>query len=234
MKKITFLFCCFVSTLFSETETPMSIFTEPGNPLLRGSVAEVPVHEISSEEVQSIIDQMIEIAGGERTDAEKRVMVGLAAPQIGICKRIILVDTGANEKRELGELKAYINPKIIWSSSEHEEGKEGCYSVDSRVVGIVSRAVQVKITAFDRQGNFITEEFSGFPARIVQHEVDHLDGIRFPDHVGQQGCLHWVEEGKFPEYRENWQRWPAQCSWDAWLAMKEGRSYEHLVGMQEL
>ena len=99
----------------------MSVFTEPGNSFLSQPVAEVPVDEILSEEIQMIIDQMVEIAGGERADTEKRVMVGLAAPQIGICKQIVLVDIGANEKRELGVLKAYINPQIVWSSQEQEE-----------------------------------------------------------------------------------------------------------------
>jgi peptide deformylase len=226
VKRVTFLFCCFMGSLFSETELVMSVFTEPGNPLLSGPVAEVPAAEICSEEIQEIIDRMIEIAGGERADTEKRVMVGLAAPQIGVCKRIILVDTGANEKRELGQLKVYINPTIVWSSPEQEEGREACYSIDKRVVGVVPRSTQVKMTAFDRQGNFITEEFSGFPARIVQHEVHHLDGIRFPDHSGPEGVLHWVEEEQFPEYRENWQQWPVRCSWDVWLAMKEGLPYE--------
>lgn len=229
MKKFVFLFCFFATNLFSEAEVPMSVFTEPGNILLRNPVEEVPESEILSEEIQAIIDRMFEIAGGERSDGEKRVMVGLAAPQIGINKRIVLVDTGANEKRELGELKAYINPQIIWYSDEQEEEREGCYSVDSRVVGIVPRSIHIKITAFDRKGNFVEEEFSGFPARIFQHEVHHLEGIRFPDHMGPEGTLQWVEQEQFPAYRENWREWPVRCTWDLWLAMKDGKPYEHLV-----
>ena len=95
------------------------------------------------------------------------------------------------------------------------------------------RAAKIKITAFDRQGNFVTEEHSGFTARIFQHEVHHLEGIRFPDHVGEQGILHWVKAEQFPEYRETWQQWPVKCSWEAWLSMKEGKTYEEPVDTRE-
>lgn len=127
----------------------------------------MPLDEILSEETQSLIDQMFEIARGEREELKDVVMVGLAAPQIGIAKRIILVDVGIDGKtKELGELKAYINPQIIWSSSETVEGKEGCFSVDGHIVGIVPRALVVEVAAYDRQGNPIQAQFSGYTARI--------------------------------------------------------------------
>ncbi len=204
----------------------MSIFTPPGDPLLRMVVPEVPMEEICSSEIQEIIDTMYAIARGERGDTEKRVMVGLAAPQIGVAKRIILVDIDVQaDRKDLGSLNAYINPKIVWSSEEQVEEREGCYSVDKHVMGIVPRALRIKVTALDRQGTPISEEFSGFTARIFQHEIDHLEGIRFPDRVGEKGILQWVEEDQYPEYRKNWQNWPVHCPWDIWLAMKEGRSY---------
>jgi peptide deformylase len=80
---------------------------------------EVNVQKITSTEIQSIIDRMLQIARGERSDPNATVMVGLAAPQIGIMKRIILVDTGFNtETRELGNLEVFVNPEIIWASNE--------------------------------------------------------------------------------------------------------------------
>jgi peptide deformylase len=209
-------------------EYHMPIFTPPGDPFLQMSAAEVPIQEILSDETQSLIDRMFEIAKGERTDLENRVMVGLAAPQIGIAKRIILVDIGMEcDRKAFGELTAFINPEIVWYSDEKEYGREGCYSVDARMLGIVSRAVSIKVTALDRQGNPVAAEFSGFTAKIFQHEVDHLNGIRFPDRVGQEGGeLNWVEEAEYPEYRENWKTWCRKCSLESWLSMKEGKPYE--------
>lgn len=202
----------------------MLVFTPPGNPILRTMVPEVPLEEIATDEIQTIIDQMYQIAKGERKDLENRVMVGLAAPQIGIPKQIILVDVGVDaDRKNLGDLQVFINPKLLWQSEETIDGREGCYSVDSRVLGIVRRAARVKVSAYDRHGNFLTQEFSGFTARIFQHEIDHLNGIRFPDRVGEEGILQWVEEEEYPEYRKNWQHWPVRCAWSTWLDMKHGK-----------
>ncbi len=199
----------------------MSVFTPPGDPLLQMRATEVPIEEIRSDETQAMIDQMMQVARGERTDAEKRPLIGLAAPQIGIAKRIIIVDIGVdNERKDLGDLMVFINPEIIWSSEEEVDGREGCFSVDGRVAGIVSRSDAIRITAFDRDGMLFVRDFSGFTARIFQHELDHLNGIRFPDRVGKEGKLHWVEESEYPDYRKNWETWERQCSWGLWESMK--------------
>lgn len=204
----------------------MSIFIPPADPLLSTPAIEVPLQEISSEKTQSVIDRMFEIARGERTDATKGALVGLAAPQIGIPKRIILVDTGVdNEERALGQLVAYINPEITWYSAEKVEDREDCYSVDSCVFGIVPRAMAIKMRALDRKGTPVVAEFSGYTARIFQHEVDHLNGIRFPDRVGREGKLHWVEDSAYSDYRKSWGTWDFPCPWEIWIAMKEGKAY---------
>ncbi len=215
-------FMTLLSPSFIFTQEPsMAVFLRPENPLLREHAQEVPLDEIRSKETQEIIDQMFEVARGERTDAEKRSMVGLAAPQIGILKRIILVDIGVEaERRQLGTLRAYINPEITWYSEEQVNGREGCYSVDPCICGIVPRAAKIRLQAFDRDGILVVQEFSDFTARIFQHEVDHLNGKCFPDVVGPQGTLHWVEENKYPDYRTNWEHWPVLCPWDKWLSMK--------------
>lgn len=223
---LTLFFCC-ASTLIFGAREPVNVFVEPGNPALSHPVPEVPVDQICSAEIQAIINQMYHIAAPERSDAEARVMVGLAAPQIGIYTQIILVDLSVSAaRRDLGELRAFINPKIIWRSDEIELEREGCYSVDARICGVVPRSAKIQITAYDREGNFIEEELSGFTARIFQHEVDHLQGLRFPDQIGSQGCLHWVEEDEYPEYRTKWHEWPAKVSQDVWQAMKNGTTVE--------
>lgn len=213
-------------TDISKSEETMLNFLQPSDSSLRNCASKVPVEQIKSVQIQSTIDQMLKIARGEREDIDSQVMVGLAAPQVGIPLRIILVDMGvSSDRKDLGQLKVFINPEIVWYSDEKVEGREGCYSVDVRMSGIVSRSQRIKIRAFDREGNPVEDELSDFTARIFQHEVDHLEGMCFPDRVGRKGNLHWVEEDEYPEYRKNWQTWPHPCSWDTWMDMKEGRPY---------
>lgn len=98
--------------------------------------------------------------------------VGLAAPQIGVSKRAIIVDTG----EKLIEL---LNPEIM-DISGSELGEEGCLSLLG-VLGDVKRAVHVLVRGLGRHGQEMRLEASGFQARALQHEIDHLDGILFID-----------------------------------------------------
>ncbi|WP_054694661.1 peptide deformylase [Syntrophomonas palmitatica] len=98
--------------------------------------------------------------------------VGLAAPQIGISKRMILVDPGDN-------LLELINPVIIKSAGE-KSAREGCLSIPG-TVGMVKRALEVTVVGLNRQGEEVTIEASDLLARVLQHEIDHLDGILFID-----------------------------------------------------
>lgn len=98
--------------------------------------------------------------------------VGLAAPQIGISKRMIVVDPG-------DKLYEIINPEIVISEGE-QNGSEGCLSVPGKV-GWVKRAQKVIVKGLNRDGENIQIEAVDFLARILQHEIDHLDGILFPD-----------------------------------------------------
>jgi peptide deformylase len=99
-----------------------------------------------------------------------------------------------------------------------ELGREGCYSTD-HIHAIVPRATLVRVSGYDLAGNFIVEEHQGFTARIFQHEIDHLDGIRFPDRIGPEGKLLWVENTDYEEYRKSWQTWEKTCPFDKWLGM---------------
>lgn len=229
MKKIIsqwLLTLVFIAPILCE-DNNMNTFVPPGDELLSNPVEDVPLKDIKSDEIQSIIDLMYKVAAGERTDPAQKSMVGLAAPQIGIKKRIILVDIGVStQRRELGSLLAFINPVITWYSDEMILDREGCYSVDSRLLGIIPRSLKVRVQAYDREGNFIDQEYSGFTARIFQHEIDHLNGIRFPDRVGDTGILHVVRDEDFLEYIKNFENWNKTCSLSTWQAMKEGLPYE--------
>lgn len=104
--------------------------------------------------------------------------VGLAAPQVGILRRVVLVlDTEKEDATSEEQLLELINPEIIAASGE-QSGPEGCLSIPG-VYGIVKRPDLVKIRAQDRFGNFFEAWGSALTARAFCHEVDHLDGILF-------------------------------------------------------
>lgn len=195
---------------------------KPSHPVLSEVAVEVRVDELSA--IHGLIQRMKEIAGIERNNPKKTVMVGLAAPQIGVLKRVILVDIGANGKGGISEVRVYINPKIIAKSEEQTEWYEGCYSTGP-VTGIVSRAKTVTVEAFNEMGEGVVETWEGYQARIFQHEIDHLDGRRFPSLVTEDQNLHLVQKEQFPEYRNNqgWRNWPTKCPRSHWEAIRDGR-----------
>ncbi len=104
--------------------------------------------------------------------------IGLAAPQIGISKKVIVVDT-----QEPGEKYALINPKLTWKNEEMDTVKEGCLSIPG-IEAEVYRPTQIKVKAnHPETGEEFEIEASGMLARVIQHEVDHLNGILFVDHL---------------------------------------------------
>lgn len=210
-------------------------FLSPSDPLLNQIATEIPLDQISSDETKNDIHEMLQVAYGEQSDHSKPVLVGLAAPQLGISKRIILVDTNAEGHGEVGNLRIYINPQVIWQSAEKNDWYEGCFSTD-RVCGIVSRPTHIKIKAFsfplfkwEHKVEDITqveEEYSGYTARIFQHEIDHLNGKEFVTHISDDNNLHWVKAAEFPLYRdkESWRTWPNKCSREKWNQIKFNKS----------
>lgn len=195
------------------------MFLAPGDARLNERASEVCPCHISSEEIQQAINVMYEVAYDKAKDRSRPILVGLAAPQIGIQKRVILVDISSD--LSFSNLKEFINPVILWRSDEIEIGREGCFSTD-QIYGLVPRSKKVLIWAYDRNGNTFSEEYEDFVARILQHEIDHLDGIRFPDRMSEDTPLHWVEEEQMPKYRIHWADWPITIGREDWRKMKEG------------
>lgn len=191
-------------------------FLKPNNPLLKKIAEEIPKNQINSPQVKKIADLMLQTIQEEQKKHKKGV--GLAAPQIGILKRIILVDVAANGKGKIGNLRVYINPEIIWSSKKKEEWYEGCYST-GKICGIVSRPTSITIKALvvTPRGcdiEQVEEKYTGYVARIFQHEIDHLNGTVFINHITNPDHLHLVEEKEFPLYRNKqaWKNWPKKAS----------------------
>lgn len=125
-----------------------------------------------------------------------RAGVGLAAPQLGIEKQIFVVHF--RDKNE--QLYSYqlFNPKIISHSVEqgYLPNGEGCLSVDREVEGFVVRHARITVRAFDEDGNPIKLRLRGYPAIVFQHEIDHLHGIMFYDHISKQDPYHVPPKAK--------------------------------------
>ena len=131
-----------------------------------------PVLREKAKPVKEINDSIIRLLDNMRDTLHEYEGVGLAAPQIGISKRVIVVETD-DEYYEL------INPEIV-----KEEGRmmaiEGCLSIP-QLTGKVKRAARVTVKGLNREGEEVTIEADGILARAFQHEIDHLDGILFVD-----------------------------------------------------
>jgi peptide deformylase len=108
---------------------------------------------------------------------------GLAAPQIGVPLRVVIFGTGAPNPRypeaEIVPYTVLINPQLTAIGDALEQGWEGCLSVPG-MRGLVPRYRQLRYQGLDVRGEMIDRQVSGFHARVVQHEVDHLDGILYP------------------------------------------------------
>ncbi len=191
----------------------------PTHPLLNHTSQEVSAEEIKSAEFQSLINNMLTLAKGEQGDAKRKTMVGLAAPQIGVLKRVIVVAVNATGMGEEPDLQVFINPEIIHYSDDKAEGREGCFSTGN-ICGIVDRAQEITVKYQDTEGHVQEQTFTGFVARIFQHELDHLNGIRFPDRIADDNHLHWVEADEFGNYREQWKTWTKHCDRKVWEEMK--------------
>lgn len=125
-------------------------------------------------ELQKLINDMVETM-------REAPGVGLAAPQVNVSQRVIVVEYGKDDDEEAPlKLYALVNPEITHFSSETVLGNEGCLSVIG-FQGEVDRAVEVTVKAMSRHGKPVKVKAKGWLARIFQHEIDHLDGVLFVD-----------------------------------------------------
>jgi peptide deformylase len=141
-----------------------------GQPVLRKAAAEVPAAGITSPELQQFLDDMLETLRSARG-------AGLAAPQVFSGRRIFLaaILPPANEAQP-PEVEFFINPRLTPLSDQRALAWEGCLSFIELLV-LVPRLRRVRVDYLDRHGRPKALELEGFPARVVQHEYDHLDGV---------------------------------------------------------
>ena len=139
-----------------------------GDPVLRAKAEPVP---IVTDQVRRLIADMFETMYDEEG-------VGLAAPQVGISERIIVVDPHEEDSKPF----ALINPEILDLSKDTEKSEEGCLSIPG-LREMVERPVSVRVRGMTPEGEITEIQTDGLLARILQHEIDHLDGVLFIDRL---------------------------------------------------
>ena len=162
----------------------MNSILEQDNPILRKQAEAVPESEFKSNWLEQLAQNMITIM-------KEKCAVGVAAPQIGISKRVIVFGTTYTKRKNIEEHipdTILINPALKILSEKKECGYEGCLNT-GELMGHIPRAIEIEYTGFDLEGNAITKHATGFEARIVQHEIDHLNGILFFDHIEDLNTL---------------------------------------------
>lgn len=170
------------------------------NPILRKKARQVTNFD---EDLQRLIDDMIETMRSANG-------VGLAGPQVNQPLQVAVIETlperdeEGNEIEGSRELFVLINPKIVSESRKMVEGIEGCLSIPGWV-GKVERHQSIRVRAQDRHGRKIRLRLNDWTARIVQHEIDHLDGILYIDRLTAPENL-WREEEFFKEQEEDEER----------------------------
>lgn len=165
-----------------KTKLPLWLLREPDQAQLLRRVAEqISLSHIQDPAFQVLIDEMVLTMHQARG-------VGLAAPQIGQSIRLAVIDGQANEHVEPYVL---INPSISQVSSDQIDMEEGCLSIP-RVFGVVPRANRLTLSAFDRFGKPYRLAAEGFFARVIQHELDHLNGKLYIDRATE------ITSGKIP------------------------------------
>ena len=147
-----------------------------GDPLLLQRSAEIDPNDSAS--LAPLLDDMWDTMAAENG-------AGLAAPQIGVLKRVVIFGVGRNPRYpDASEVPqtVLLNPLIEPLDDEMEDGWEGCLSVPG-LRGLVPRYRRIRYRGFDQEGKPIAREVDGFHARVVQHECDHLDGILYPRRI---------------------------------------------------
>ncbi|MGE0863621.1 MAG: peptide deformylase [Vicinamibacterales bacterium] len=156
-----------------------------GHPVLRAKARTVDKLELKNQAVQDFIDSMVdtmfEYSG-----------VGLAAPQVHESLRLFVAMLDPDGQGE-GDAVVFVNPEITVVGDQTLEGWEGCLSIPD-VRGRVPRAQHIRVTALDRHAKRFELDLKDFPARVVQHETDHLDGVLFFDRMKSLSSLTYLEE----------------------------------------
>ena len=160
-----------------------------GNPVLRKIAEDLPSDQLTSPQLQKFIDDMIETM--KEYDG-----VGLAAAQVHVSQKLAVLEVADNPRyphKPRVPLTVLVNPEITPLSNETEEDWEGCLSIPE-IRGKVPRYKNIRVEARDRDGKELNFVASGFHARVIQHEWDHLNGKLFLDRMPDLSTLTYLQE----------------------------------------
>lgn len=132
--------------------------------------------------VTDFTPELAELAENMRQTMHGAVGIGLAAPQIGQAIKLIVLELKSDEQDEVIPYTSLVNPRIVWHSKERDIFTEACLSIPG-VEADVERPARVRVKAQDLQGQTFELKADGILARVLQHEIDHLDGTLFIDYV---------------------------------------------------
>jgi len=141
-----------------------------------------PILKRISQPVERVDDEVRGLADDMLATMYDAPGIGLAAVQIGILRRLLVVDIAKDE--EARSPMAFINPEIVWSSDELSEYEEGCLSIPE-VFDNIERPAEVRVSYQDRNGKQQETLYDGLMATVLQHEIDHLNGILFIDYLSR-------------------------------------------------
>lgn len=162
----------------------MKLLLDKNDPVLRQVAESVPKSEFGSSWLNELIQDMFLIM-------KERCAVGVAAPQIGVSKRVIVFSTAYTQRKNLEYSipdTALINPSFNILSEEIQTDYEGCLNCGD-IMGQVPRAMEIEYFGLDSDGKFICKRAHGLEARILQHEIDHLNGYLFLDRIQDKETL---------------------------------------------
>ncbi|GJE26084.1 peptide deformylase [Methylobacterium organophilum] len=137
---------------------------------------------LTSEPVQTVTAEIRELAQDMIETMYDAPGVGLAAIQIGVPKRVVTIDTSKDE--DARNPTVYLNPEIVWASEEKRVYDEGCLSIPE-FYGEVERPDRVRVRYMNLDGQIVEQEADGLLATCLQHEIDHLNGVLFIDHLSK-------------------------------------------------
>jgi peptide deformylase len=137
-----------------------------------------PVLRAKAKAIDAVDDDLRRLARDMFDTMYEEDGVGLAGPQVGVGRRIIVVDPREHDIEPM----ALVNPRILTAAEETERAEEGCLSIPG-LRELVDRSIRVVVEALDLKGETVHIEAAGLLARVLQHEIDHLDGILFLDRV---------------------------------------------------
>lgn len=190
----------------------------PADPRLRQPCLPISPTELRTKKTQQLIEDMLEIVYGKNNkgtnrDSNKAMTVGLSANQVGIDRRISIVDL-AIARKGYSDIHVLINPEIIWRSKTLLDRSEGCVNLP-HIWGYVKRSSRVIVQSLDRSGNRLQLDVDGWPAILLQHEIGHLNGELFIDYLEDPTKAHLIQEGEYKAAKK------AKKNWDKFIDVSD-------------